>query len=107
MTTMRRRWVASLLLLAALVPAVASAEAPAEPAKPPTIAPAGTSVSREQLNTRIEQVTAITELDATTTGQLLEQYRKALGFLDAATASSEARDAFARATTEAPAQAKA
>ena len=96
-------WLASLVLLLALAPGVARSEPPA----PATTAPPTTAaVTREQLNTRIDQVSALTELDATTKGQLLEQYRKALGFLDAARASNEAREAFLRATTEAPIETK-
>ena len=107
MTGFRLPWLASLFMLVAMGPRAALAQAPALPdAKSVAVAAIAASVTREQLNTRIEQVTAITELDAATKGQLLEQYRKALGFLDAAKTSNDARDAFQRSTTEAPLEAK-
>jgi len=99
MSRLPRPWLASLVLLLALAPVAARAEAPGPVATGPA---AATPVTREQLNTRIDQVSALAELDATTKGQLLEQYRKALGFLDSARTSNEAREAFLRATTEAP-----
>jgi len=96
-----------VLCLLAWLPVATSASQATEPvaAAAPAVAPAGSALTRDALNTRIEQVSAIKELDTTGKAQLLDQYRKAQELVDAVKTSSDAAEAFRRATAEAPAEA--
>ncbi len=90
----------SLLLLIGLSsPVLAQGPTEATP-----LVPAATSITREQIDKRIEQVSAITEMEAATKAKLLEQYRKAQALLDDARKSNETRESFRRLAKEAPAE---
>jgi len=66
-----------------------------------------TEVSPQVIETRIKEIQAVTDLDEVTRTGLIENYRKALGFIETARASSAKADAFARARESAPEEAQA
>jgi potassium efflux system protein len=66
-----------------------------------------TEVSPQVIETRIKEIQAATDLDEETRTGLIENYRKALGFIETARDSSAKADAFARARESASEEAQA
>jgi len=64
----------------------------------------GAEVSRQVVETRIEEVESSDNLDEETRAGLLESYRRTLGFMEAARSNSAAADAYAQARESAPAE---
>jgi potassium efflux system protein len=91
--------IALLLFVGLAGPALAQ-----RPAETAPLVSATSTITREQIDKRIEQVSTIAELEAATKAKVLEQYRKAQAFLDDARKSIETRESFRRAAEEAPAE---
>ena len=94
----------ALALLLAPLGALAQAPPP-KPAEAATKAGvAGVLPTRDALNTRIEQVNALKDVDAAAKTRLLELYRKALAGVESVQASTQAAERFRRAAQDAPAE---
>jgi potassium efflux system protein len=65
---------------------------------------AGTEISRQVIESRIDEVQAKADLDEETRAALIGLYRKTLGFMEVARSNSTAADAFDQARKSAPAE---
>ena len=83
-------------------------QAAAEPVKPAPEAAARAGVSPlpsgEAINTRIDQVSGLKDLEAGAKTRLLDLYRKTLAAIDSAQASAQAGERFRSAAEDAPAE---
>jgi potassium efflux system protein len=90
----------ALLLLPAAGPALAQ---PPEAAATAAVSPLPT---REAVNTRIDQVNGLKDVEASAKARLLDLYRKTQASLDAISASAEATERLRSAAADAPAETK-
>ena len=88
----------ALLLLAG------GAQAAAQPSN--TAAAATPLPTRDAVNTRIDQVNGLKDLEASAKAKLIDLYRNTLPSLDAIATNTEAADRFHKAATDAPAETK-
>jgi potassium efflux system protein len=90
------------LLLSALLlsPLQASAQAPAQASVQEQAITAG--VSRQVIETRIEEAQAATDLDESSRAELIKYYRQALGFMEAQLSNTTSADAYAQSGDSVP-----